>query len=80
MNIKVLGAGCKNCQMLHHMVEEVLQAEKIEAELEYITDMTIIPSYVMVTPGLVIDEKVVHQGKPLPDQERVRELILKSVV
>ncbi len=78
MNIKVLGAGCKNCQNLLHMVEEVLKEEKLEAEVEYITDMTIIPQYVMTTPGLVINGKVAHQGKPLPDQSRVKELIMEA--
>lgn len=79
MNIKVLGAGCQNCKNLHKMVEEVLKEENIQAQLEYITDMTIIPQYVMSTPGLVIDGKVVHQGKPLPDKKRVRELILGAI-
>ena len=76
MNIKVLGAGCQNCKNLHKMVGHVLESEGIEAELEYITDMTVIPQYVMNTPGLVIDGKVVHQGKPIPEPEKVRELIL----
>lgn len=75
MNIKVLGAGCKNCQLLHHMTEEALKQEGLQADLEYITDMQIIPQYVMTTPGLVIDGVVVHEGKPLPSAERVRELI-----
>lgn len=79
MNIKVLGAGCQNCKNLHSMVLEVLKAENLEAEVEYITDMTIIPRYVMTTPGLVIDGKVVHQGKPLPEPEKVRELILGAM-
>lgn len=78
MNIKVLGAGCQNCKNLHGMVSDVLKAENMEAELEYITDMTEIPKYVMSTPGLVIDGKVVHQGKPLPRPEKVRELILDA--
>ncbi len=80
MNIKVLGAGCQNCKNLHAMVKEVLESEKIQAELEYITDMTVIPRYVMQTPGLVINEKVVHQGKPLPGKEKVKELILASAL
>lgn len=78
MNIKVLGAGCQNCKNLHSMVEEVLKSENLEAELEYITDMTEVPKYVMSTPGLVIDGKVMHQGKPLPTAEKVRELVLEA--
>lgn len=80
MNIKVLGAGCKNCQMLHHMAEEALKQEGLQAELEYITDMAIIPQFVMSTPGLVIDDVVVHEGKPLPSAERVRALIRERAV
>jgi hypothetical protein len=29
----------------------------------------------MSTPGLVIDEQVVHKGKPLPDLDKVKSLI-----
>jgi hypothetical protein len=31
--------------------------------------------YIPATPGLVIDEKVKHYGKPLPSQEKVKQLI-----
>jgi hypothetical protein len=48
-----------------------------EATVEYVQDMTEISSYIMMTPGLVVDEKVVHEGKPLPSLEKIKELLSK---
>lgn len=67
--IKVLGAGCKSC---HEMYENAKQAVKnigLNIEVEYITDMQKIMEYgVMSMPALVVNEKVVSQGKVLkPD-------------
>ena len=64
--IKVLGAGCKSC---HEMYENAKQAVKnmgLNIEVEYITDMQKIMEYgVMSMPALVVNEKVVSQGKVL---------------
>lgn len=78
MNIKVLGPGCMNCKKV---LEEVRQAVKelgVEARIEYLTGMDDINRYIMLTPGIVIDEKVVHQGKPLPDLEKVKTFIRQA--
>mgnify|MGYP006298395413 CR=1 FL=1 len=40
-------------------------------------DMAEIQKYIMMTPGLVINEKVAHQGKPLPNVEKIKALIKK---
>ena len=62
--IKVLGAGCKSC---HEMYENTKQAVKnigLDIEVEYITDMQKVIKYgVMSMPALVVNEKVVSQGK-----------------
>lgn len=64
--IKVLGAGCKAC---HGMYENTKQAVKnigLNIEVEYITDLQKIMEYgAMSMPVLVINEKVVSQGKVL---------------
>ena len=64
MNIKVLGSGCVKCKKLYANVEAALKESQIEATLEKVEDINQIIDYgVMMTPGLVIDEKVVSVGK-----------------
>jgi hypothetical protein len=47
----------------------------IEATVEKVTDMREIMKYTMSTPGLVVDGKLKHSGKPLPTLEKVKELL-----
>ena len=70
MIVKILGTGCKKCQNLEAKVREVVQQNNINAEVEKVTDLTAIVSYgIMMTPGLVIDEKVKSYGTiPKDDQ------------
>jgi small redox-active disulfide protein 2 len=70
MIVKILGTGCKKCQTLEAKVREVVQQNNINAEVEKVTDLTAIVSYgIMMTPGLVIDEKVKSYGTiPKDDQ------------
>ena len=75
MKIKVLGPGCPFCKKLHEMTVAALAELGIVAEVEHIHDMKEIMRYIPATPGLVIDEKVKHYGKPLPSLEKVKQLI-----
>jgi len=75
MKIKVLGPGCPFCKKLHEMTLNVLAELDIAAEVEHISDWKQILSYIPATPGLVINEKVKHYGKPLPSWEKVKRLI-----
>jgi len=77
MNIKVLGPGCANCKKLLETTEAAAAETGVDAEIEYITEMDEISKYVMMTPGLVINEKVAHQGKPLPNVDKIKALIQK---
>lgn len=79
MKIKVLGPGCANCKELLKRAEDAVKKSGVEANIEYVTNIGAIRKYIMITPGLVIDEKVVHQGKPLPRVEKIEELIKKAV-
>ena len=64
MNIKILGTGCPKCNQLEAVTREALKELGLEAEVEKIKDMNKIMDYpVMLTPALVIDEKVVLSGK-----------------
>ncbi|MCI6238636.1 thioredoxin family protein [Porcincola intestinalis] len=66
MNIKVLGGGCSKCEALLENTKKAVQEKGIEAEIEYITDFSIIAGYgIMSTPALMIDGKVVSTGRVL---------------
>jgi len=78
MNIKVLGPGCMNCKKVLEVVQQAVKELGVEAQIEYLTGRDNINRYIMLTPGIVIDEQVVHQGKPLPDLEKVKAFIRKA--
>ncbi|RUM44214.1 MAG: thioredoxin family protein, partial [Desulfocapsa sp.] len=61
--IKVLGSGCKNCVNTADLIKKKARELGVEVEVIKVTDMGDIMGYgVMSTPGVVIDEKVVHAG------------------
>jgi small redox-active disulfide protein 2 len=61
--IKVLGSGCRNCVRTAKLIEQIAQDQGIDATIEKVEDLPSIMAYgVMSTPGVVIDEKVVHAG------------------
>ena len=63
MNIKVLGVGCAACRSMVSDVERLVARLKLDARVEYVTDVEKIISYgVMSTPVLVIDEQIVMIG------------------
>lgn len=63
-SVKVLGSGCKSCHALLVSTNEALKKMGVSFEADYVTDMTIVASYgVMSTPALVVNEKVVLMGK-----------------
>lgn len=63
MNIKVLGTGCANCKTTLKLIEDAAKAQGISIELEKVEDLPTIMGYgVMSTPGVVVDDKVVHAG------------------
>jgi small redox-active disulfide protein 2 len=79
MRIKILGPGCPNCKKLHEMTINALAELDVAAEVEHVNDWKEILRYIPDTPGLIIDEKVKHYGKPLPSLEKVKQLIREEV-
>ncbi len=68
--IKILWTGCANCKVLESNVKTVLQELWIEASVEKVEDIPSIMAYwVMWTPWLVIDEKVISSWKVLSTWE-----------
>lgn len=75
MNIKILGAGCSNCQKLEANTMQALEELKLEAEVEKISEIQDIVSYgVMSTPALVVDNVVLVAGM-VPDVEQIKEAL-----
>ncbi len=70
--IKVLGPGCRNCELTANIISQAAKEAGTKIELEKVTDIAEIMAYgVMSTPGIVVDGKVVHSGGlPGPDQVR----------
>ncbi|KAF0179695.1 MAG: redox-active disulfide protein 2 [Nitrospirae bacterium] len=75
MEIKVLGPGCANCTKMEEMTKQAIKELGIDAQVQKITDMREIMKYTMSTPGLLVNGKLKHSGKPLPPVEKVKELI-----
>ncbi|HMB16248.1 MAG TPA: thioredoxin family protein [Pelovirga sp.] len=64
--IQILGSGCKKCNELTANAEKAAQTAGVEFQIEKITQLNDIMAFgVMTTPGLVIDGKVISQGKLL---------------
>ncbi|MEW8014353.1 MAG: thioredoxin family protein [Candidatus Sedimenticola endophacoides] len=75
-HIKVLGAGCRNCETTAKLIAIAAEQAGVEIELEKVTDMAkIIEFGVMSTPGVVVDGEVVHAGG-LPGPDLVRQWVL----
>lgn len=71
MNIKVLGTGCSNCRTTIALVESVARERGMAITLEKVEDIQNIMRYgVMSTPGVVINDAVVHAGG-VPAREKV---------
>ena len=75
MEIKVLGPGCPNCQKMEELTRKAVEELGIEAKIEKVKDIVEIMKYTMSTPGLVVNGKLKHSGKPLPTLEKLKELI-----
>jgi small redox-active disulfide protein 2 len=72
-DIKVLGSGCRSCQLTAELVQREAEALGVDVHLEKVTDVADIMGWgVMKTPGVVVDGRVVHSGG-VPQVKAVRE-------
>ncbi len=76
MEIKVLGSGCATCIKMEELAKTAVKELGIDAKIEKITDIGQIAMHgILSTPGLIVNGKIKHSGKPLPSLEKVKELI-----
>ena len=77
MKVKIVGSGCKKCNVLEAATKAALVDLGLSQEVDHVKDFAEIASYgVMSTPALVIDDTVVSYGKVLKKDE-ARALIEK---
>ena len=63
VSIKILGTGCKKCQTLETKVRDLISKNNIDAVVEKVTDIQQMVNYgIMITPGLIVNEKVKSYG------------------
>ncbi|AEK19094.1 thioredoxin family protein [Methanococcus maripaludis] len=76
MKITILGMGCKKCVEVYDNVKKAIEELKIDAEVLKITDAAKIAEYVMSTPGVVVDDEVIFEGK-VPSVEEIKNELSK---
>jgi len=75
MEIKVLGPGCMKCQKLEQEVKNALAETGVAADVEKVEDTNKIMEYdILMTPGLVINNKVKVSGR-VPKKEELEAWI-----
>ena len=78
MEIKVLGTGCAKCKALEKSVIAAVEKTAVDAHVTKVEEITEIMKYgIMMTPALVIDEKVVVSGRA-PSSKEIIKLITKK--
>lgn len=79
IDIKILGPGCANCHTMEELAKKAVSELGVAAKIEKISDIQEIMKYTMSTPGLVVNGKLKHSGKPLPNIDKVKALIKEAV-
>ncbi len=74
MKIKILGTGCPKCAKLYENAKEAATRTGKDFTIEKVTQIQDIIAYgVMMTPALVIDDKVKFTGK-VPSVEELEKM------
>ena len=74
-HVKILGAGCPKCRQLAENVRAAADQIGVECEIEKVTEINEIMQHgVMMTPGLVIDDRVRSSGK-VPSVEEIISML-----
>lgn len=73
LTIKVLGTGCANCKNTVKLIETTAAEMGVNVMVEKVEEVAEIAAYgVMSTPGVVINEQVVHSGG-IPSKQSIAE-------
>ena len=62
-SVKILGVGCSRCRTLESIVRHLVSKHNLQAEVIKVEDIQEMMGYgIMMTPGLVINEKLKSSG------------------
>jgi small redox-active disulfide protein 2 len=79
ITVKVLGSGCANCKRLEQIARKVIQNLAIETEIVKVTDFQEIMDHgVLSTPGLVINDEVVSNGR-IPSESEITTWVVNAL-
>ncbi|MBN2834991.1 MAG: thioredoxin family protein [Candidatus Delongbacteria bacterium] len=79
MEIKVLGSGCKKCNVLEANVRKAIESFDEDIKVTKVSEIGEIMSYnVLITPCLVINEMLVTSGK-VSTVEEIIEMIKEKL-
>ena len=77
MEIKILGTGCSKCKSLEEITRKVVKDNGIDATITKVEDIVEIMKFnIMVTPALVVDDKVVSKGR-IPSVNEIKQFLTK---
>lgn len=64
LTIRIVGSGCSNCENLFQLCKIVAAENKLDAEIQKITDKDKFTELgVWMTPALIVNGKILSQGK-----------------
>jgi small redox-active disulfide protein 2 len=79
LTIKVLGSGCANCKRVEQIARKVVGDLSLDAEVIKVTDYQEIMKFnILTTPGLVINDKLVCNGR-IPSPAEVTTWITTAI-
>ncbi len=74
MRIQIAGIGCARCNELEQRVRDTLAELNVAADIEHVKDLKLFAAMgIFMTPGLLVDGKVVAQGR-VPSKEELKRL------
>ena len=75
MKIKVLGTGCAKCKFLEKVTKEAVSELGLDATVVKVEDIAeIMEAGVMITPALLVDEKLIVSGH-VPSNKEMKNLL-----
>lgn len=80
LEVRVFGPGCARCKQLFEMVRDVMAAEGIAGDVEYVQDVAEFAAYgVMITPALVINGEVKAAGR-IPKRRELADWLKDAAI
>ena len=78
VQVKVLGSGCAECQLVEALVRQVVDELRVQAEVVSIFDYDEIRKYpIMTTPALIVNDRIVCDGR-VPTIAELKSWFLSS--